>query len=106
MPLEVVGMSIVYAEFSAQTANCVERDQVGKALGLSHATNLASSTLFVLVAGYFVSEYDFHVWCYMAALVSIVVIVLLQYKADYMTKPQTKHLPTMTSAHLYDRLSG
>lgn len=103
MPMEVIGMSIVYAEFSAQTANCVDRNNVGKAMGLSHAVNLTSSTLFALVAGYFISEYDFHIWCYMAAFVSIVVIVLLQYYGEFMIK-QAKNLPTMTAN--YDRLSG
>uniref|UniRef100_A0A915JKP7 Major facilitator superfamily (MFS) profile domain-containing protein n=1 Tax=Romanomermis culicivorax TaxID=13658 RepID=A0A915JKP7_ROMCU len=94
MPLQVIGMSIVYAELSAQTANCVERRNVGKAVGLGHAVNLSAATLFSLTAGVFISEFNFAAWCYIAAAVSLVVLVLLHYKGSYMNDQQANKLPS------------
>jgi len=93
MPLQVVGMSIAYAEITAQITKPLERQNYGKAIGLSTATQLLAGTLTPIIGGYFVSEYDFAMWCNIAAAVSVLSVVLLQVVGGYMNAA-AQRLPT------------
>lgn len=93
MPLQVVGMSIAYAELSAQVTKPIERQNYGKAIGLSQATQLLAATLTPIIGGYFVSEYDFSMWCNIAAAVSVLTAILLYFVGGYMNTAAPR-LPT------------
>lgn len=94
MPIQVIGLSIAYAELSAQTVNAVDRHYCGKAVGLGHAVQLLAATLTSVIAGYFISEFDFAIWCYIAAAVSSIGVLILPYVGGYMNQ-QMDRLPSL-----------